>query len=210
MSRWQNLETAFFEDVEGKYDFPIILPTYETPKVDRFIEFDYCNRIRDGHKKLGVHFFEDDYKFERAWTGPDRYGEMLSKFGFILGPDFSVYADFPKAVRIYNHYRNNWLCRYWQTMYNMIVVPTVMWQYEDSFEYCFDGLPKNSIVAVSNVGITASKADKDFFITGYNEMMNRLNPCKVFFFTRNFEEVPGNVQYIRWEIHKGDQIDGNR
>lgn len=208
MGRWQNLEMAFFEEVEGKYDFPIVLPTYELPEVDRFIEFDYCKRIREGHEKIGVHFFEDDYKFERAWTGPDRYGEMLSKFGFILGPDFSVYADFPKAVRIYNFYRNNWLCRYWQIAYGITVIPTVMWGFEDSWNWCFDGLPKNSIIAVSNVGCTKSNASKKYFIDGYNEMLRRLNPSKILFFTRNFQEVPGNVQYIRWEIHKGDQLDG--
>lgn len=210
MGSWQNLSNAFFtdEDKEGEYDFPIILPTYDVPNVDRFIEFDYCKRIRENHKNLGVHFFEDDYKFERAWTSPNKYGEMLSKFGFILGPDFSVYANMPKAVKIYNHYRNNWLCRYWQEMFNIKVVPTVMWGYEDSWDYCFDGYPKNSIVAVSNVGMAKSKDEKSYFMDGYNEMLKRLNPMKILFFTRNFEVVSGNVEYIRWEIHKGDQLNG--
>jgi len=208
MGKWQNLEKAFFEEVTGKYDFPIIEPVYELPKVDRHIEFDYCNRIRDGHSSIGVHFFEDDYKFERVWTSPDRYAEMLQKFSYIIGPDFSVYDDFPLAVRVYNYYRNNWLVRYWQMCYHMIVVPTVMWGREDTFDWCFDGLPRHSIVAVSNVGITKSNEDKKYFIDGYNEMLRRLEPSKVLFFTRNFQEVPGNVSYIRWEIHKGDQLNG--
>lgn len=210
MSKFQNLEVGFFvnDDAVGQYDFPKIEPVYELPKVDRHIEFDYCNRIRSGHDKIGVHFFEDDYKFERCWTSPDRYGQMLSKFAYVLGPDYSVYADFPMSMRIYNHYRNRWLVRYWQLCYNMIIVPTVMWGYEDSWSWCFDGYPKNSIVAVSNVGITRSQADKKYFNDGYLEMLKRLEPTKILFFTRNFEEVPGNVEYIRWELHKGDQVDG--
>ena len=114
MSRWQNLDAGFFDGV-GKYELPEIEPVYELPGVDRFIEFDYCKRIREGHNKIGVHFFEDDYKFERVWTGPDRYGEMLSKFAFIIGPDFSVYSDFPFPVRLYNYYRNKWKICWWSS-----------------------------------------------------------------------------------------------
>lgn len=208
MAKWQNLELAFFDETAGKYDMPIIEPVYELPKVDRFIEFDYCNRVRGDRSNIGVHFFEDDYKFERVWTGPDRYGEMLSQFGFIIGPDFSVYGDFPFPVRLYNYYRNNWLVKYWQTCYNMIIVPTVMWGEEDTWDWCFDGLPKHSIVAVSNVGVGNSAAEKKYFADGYHEMLRRLEPSKILFFTRNFAEFPGNIQYIRWEIHKGDQVDG--
>ena len=208
MAKWQNLELGFFEDITGKYDMPVIKPITELPKVDRFIEFDYCNRIRDNRKNIGVHFFEDDYKFERIWTGPDRYGEVLKDFGYVIGPDFSVYTDFPFPVKLYNYYRNNWLCKYWQERFNMTVIPTVMWGYEDTFDWCFDGLPTNSIVAVSNVGNALSKEDKTFFMNGYNEMLRRLTPIKILFYTRNFAELPGNIQYIRWEIHKGDQLNG--
>lgn len=208
MAKWQNLELAFFDETVGKYEMPVIEPVYELPKVDRFIEFDYCKRVRGDKSKLGVHFFEDDYKFERVWTGPDRYGEMLKQFGFIIGPDFSVYGDFPFPVRLYNYYRNNWLVKYWQTCYNMTVVPTVMWGEEDTWDWCFDGLPKNSIVAVSNVGVGNSAVEKKYFADGYHEMLRRLEPSKILFFTRNFAEFPGNIQYIRWEIHKGDQING--
>lgn len=209
MGKFQNAEFALFEEVTGQYDIPIIEPVYEIPDIRRFIEFDYCKRIREGHKNLGVHFFEDDYKFERAWTNPNRFGEMLSKFGFIIGPDFSQYVDFPRALQIYNHFRNNWLVRYWQICYNMIVIPTIMWGFEDSYNWCFDGYPVNSVVAVSNVGLCQDKELRQMFHAGYEEMLKRLNPTKILMFTRNFEEMPGNVQYIRWDIHKGDQLDGN-
>lgn len=209
MSKWQNLDVGFFGSNDcGKFDIPKIEPVYELPKVRRHIEFDYCKRVRENHKDLAVHFFEDDYKFERAWTCPDRYGEMLSKFAYIIGPDFSVYADFPYPVRLYNFYRNNWLAKYWQACYNMIVVPTVMWGEEDTWDWCFDSYPKHSIVAVSNVGSCKSKSERDYFANGYNEMLRRLEPSKVLFFTRNFAEFPGNIEYIRWEIHKGDQVNG--
>lgn len=213
MSKWQNLDAAGF-DCYGKYGFPLVFPVRpeELPRVDKFITFDFVSLLRpDEHDRSKVvpHFFIDDFKFERCWTSPDRYGETLKDFGYVIGPDFSVYADWPLAVRIYNHYRNCWLTRYWQEM-GITVVPTVMWEYEDSWEWCFDSLPKNSVVAVSNVGCTARKDQKEYFMNGYLEMLRRLEPAKVLFFSRNCPEVPGNVTYIHWEIHKGDQLNGKQ
>lgn len=48
------------------------------------------------------------------------------------------------------------------------------------------------------------------FSNGYTEMLKRLEPSKILFFTRNFAEFPGNVKYIKWELHKGEQLNGNR
>jgi hypothetical protein len=210
MSRFQNLDVGFFAGV-GQYQLPEIDPVFELPDVNRHIEFDYCIRMREDRfdrSKYGVHFFEPDYKFERCWTYPDRYGELLSKFGYIIGPDFSVYNDFPLPVKIFNYYRNNWLAKYWQCCYNIVVVPTVMWGTKETWSWCFDGLPHNSIIAVSNVGIGNSREEKDYFINGYNAMLEKLTPSKILVFSRNFAKLSGNVQYIRWEIHKGDQING--
>ena len=213
MGRWQNLDRGFFDDAdcEGEFTIPKILPCYEIPKVDKYVQQAYAPQIRADRydrKRIAVHFFEHDYKFERCWTNPDRYGEMLKEFGFVIGPDFSTYVDFPKAVRIYNHYRNNWLVRYWQISYNMIIVPTVWWGFEDSYDWCFTGLPKHSIVAVNTVGLTKNPEMKKMFHAGYNEMLKRLEPSQVLVMTRNYEELPGNVRYIKWELHKGDQLNG--
>lgn len=144
MGKFENAEKHLFSGI-GEFDIPEILPTYELPIIDKYIEFDYIKRYRADRydrSKCAVHFFEDDYKFERVWTSPDRYAEELKQFGFILGPDFSMYVDFPKALSLYNHYRNHWLARYWQEFHNITVIPTVMWGFEDTYDWCFDGYPK--------------------------------------------------------------------
>lgn len=212
MAKWQNLDLAQFDDVDNVYGFPIVEPVYELPKVHNFIEFDDCTRYRaDTHnrKQTAVHFFEDDYKFERVWTGPDRYGEMLSQFGYIIGPDFSVFLDWPLALKLYNHYRNNWLVRYWQTVYNMPVIPTVMWGNEDSWDYSFAGLPHNSIVAVSSVGNNKTAEQREYFRKGYDKMMETLSPSQVICFSRSPMDLPGNVTYVQYN-HFGGNSDGRR
>jgi len=205
---FENAEKFMFDGV-GEYGIPQVEAVYEMPEIQKWIEFAYCKRFRADRydrSKVGVHCFEPDYKFDRLWQKPDKYAEMIMQFGCMLGPDFSMYTDFPKALQIYNHYRKHWLTAYYQMVYNITVVPTIGWVDKDSYDWCFDGEPEDSIVAVSNVGLGNRKDAKQIFRDGYNEMLTRLQPRKVLMLTRNFEDYPGPIEYIRWELHKGDQI----
>lgn len=205
---FENAEKFIFEGV-GEYGIPQIETVTEMPDIKRWIEFAYCKRFRADRydrSEVGVHCFEPDYKFDRLWQKPDKYAEMIQQFGCMIGPDFSMYTDFPKALSIYNHYRKHWLTAYYQMMYNICVIPVIGWIDKNSYDWCFDGEPAGSIVAVSNVGLGNRKDAKEIFRNGYNEMLTRLQPKKVLFLTRNFEDYPGPIEYIRWELHKGDQI----
>ena len=57
----------------------------------------------------GLHFYSDDYQFERVWTKPEVYLELLQQFAFVVEPDFSMYLDFPEPLQKWNHYRNQLL-----------------------------------------------------------------------------------------------------
>ena len=100
---------------------------------------------------IGVHFFLHDYQFERVWKYPDRYTECLSKFKYLLAPDFSPYADLPPAIKIFNIYRKQWVARYWQEN-GLDVIPTFTMGCEKDFDFCITGIPKHSIVATSTMG----------------------------------------------------------
>ena len=144
----------------------------------------------------GIHFFLDDYQFMRLWNNPERYIDLLKKFNCVLSPDFSLYADYPTALQIYNHYRKHWLAAYWQ-MYGIEVIPTICWSNEKSFEWCFDGEPKHSTVAVSSIGTQNNKTAKELFLKGYNEMMKHLQPETVIFYGKVPEECAGNIINIK-------------
>lgn len=81
-----------------------------------------------------VHFFIDDYKFERLWNNTDRYIERLSQYKTVMTPDFSMYSDMPLSMQIYNTFRNRWCGAYWQSN-GITVIPTVNWSTEKSFEF---------------------------------------------------------------------------
>lgn len=61
-----------------------------------------------------MHFFLDDYQFERFWRQPQRYLDALAKCPLVLGPDFSLYTDFPAPIQHWNHYRNQLLTAWLQ------------------------------------------------------------------------------------------------
>lgn len=160
-----------------------------------FIPFNYVKGCKDKNGK-GVHFFIDDYQFNRLWNAPDRYLDMLSNFTHVMSPDFSTYTDFPKAIQIYNHYRKHWVGAYLQ-MHGIDVIPTISWSNKDSFEWCFDGEPVGGVVAVSSVGCMNSRKRKELFLDGYREMMERLKPTTIIFYGKVPKKCEGNIIQIK-------------
>lgn len=189
---YENAQRMLFEGV-GQYDIPEIEPTqFDNAE---FVGFNYARSAKVPENKA-VHFFLDDYQFTRVWTDPDRYIPMLQRFKFVLTPDFSLYTDFPKPLQIYNHYRKHWLGAYWQ-MYGINVIPTICWSNRDSFEWCFDGEPTQSVVAVSSVGTQNSAEKKQQFLNGYFEMIERLQPTQIIFYGRVPDECKENIVHIK-------------
>lgn len=190
---YENLERAIFPGV-GRFEIPQILPV-EYEGGCEFIGFNYAKSCKNPQDK-GVHFFLDDYQFNRLWTNIDQYIPMLSRFQYVMSPDFSTYTDFPKVIQIYNHYRKHWVAAYLQDA-GINVIPTISWSTPDSFEWCFDGEPEGSTVAVSSVGCVKNAEAKQLFIDGYAEMVRRLHPEKIIFYGNVPAECTGNIVRIK-------------
>lgn len=197
-----NLENAEFVGA-GYYGIPKLESILTLKPPDKWVEFDYAKRNQH-RANAGVHFFEPDYKFERIWNFPNKYPELLSQYAYVLSPDFSMYRDAPRAMQIWNHYRKHWCGAYWQHL-GINVIPTIGWVDKESYDWCFDGEPECSIVAVSNVGCRKDKETRELFLQGYKEMLIRLQPKEILFFGRYEYDYPGNVRYIPWTLYKGEQ-----
>ena len=71
-----NLNDIMDTDLEGKWEMPII---YKDDIIPRdLIGFNYAKTSKS--KDLGIHFYIDDYQFERIWVEPSKYVDMLSKY----------------------------------------------------------------------------------------------------------------------------------
>nr|DAL66594.1 MAG TPA: protein of unknown function (DUF4417) [Caudoviricetes sp.] len=191
---WENCEKRIFDGV-GKYDIPEIHGMYDVDEISDFIGWNYALKEKHPEDKA-VHFFVDDYQFNRLWTNPDAYLEKLKRFQYVFTPDFSPYADFPKAVQVFNHFRKHWIGAYLQEN-GVRVIPTVTWSYQPSYDFCFDGEPKNSVVAISSVGCMKSKRNKQMLIDGYNEMVKRLEPSCIIFYGMVPDECKGNIIRVK-------------
>ena len=196
MLNFENLEKAIFGGV-GQYNIPPIDPLSTDFRADKlqWIPFNYAKTAKN-RKSKGIHFFVDDYQFVRLWNRPDDYISLLTEFGAVCTPDFSLYTDTPKALQIYNHYRKHWLGAYWQ-MHGIRVIPTICWSDADSFAWCFDGEPKNSIVSISSVGTQNNKQAAEAFELGCHEALKRLNPSQILWYGKCPEEFDWNVARIK-------------
>lgn len=162
------------------------------------------DRIKSDEKNFDrmVHFFLYDYKFESIWKKPDAFLERLKRYKAVLSPDFSMYIEMNRTLQLYNTFRNRW-CGAYLASKGIRVVPTVNWGNEDTFEFCFDGIPKGSIVAVSTYMVHEhnNHADqKEFFMKGYNEMLRRIEPRKIICYSEPFREMEGDIIYVDYEL----------
>lgn len=188
-----NLAYAQF-DAEGEFDLPKMLPVHiDNLQSIPLQGFNYA--LKEMHpENIGVHFFLHDYQFERVWKYPDRYTECLSKFAYVLSPDFSPYADIPKALKIFNVYRKMWCGRYWQE-HGMKVIPTITWGNDEDLEWCLNGVPKHSTIAVSTMGegrwanFRALKSNWDYILW-------KLKPETILLYGKDLSnELSGNIVF---------------
>lgn len=184
-----NLEKRIFPS-DNPFGFPNI-PAFTDYDSCEWIGFNYAKMCKNP-QNMGCHFFLEDYMFARTFNTPDKYIRILQSFKYVLAPDFSMYADVAMAVNLFNKYRKHWLAAYWVEN-GINVIPCISWMGKDSYSWCFDGEPKNSVVAISTVGTQGNKECMNTFLDGYLEMLERLTPIKVLVFGLVPEEIKSEL-----------------
>lgn len=177
---------------EGKYTFPIVKrQVIDLNNVNLIAYSDVSSRNTKNYD-MGVHFFIDDYRFETMYNHPEKCLERLKNYRFILTPDFSLYAEMPIWRQIESVGKARWVGAYMQAN-GMSVIPTVSWSTTSSYEFCFKGIEKGSIVAVGMIGCKKSKKE---FLRGYNEMLRQIEPSAIICFGSPFPEMGDNLVVV--------------
>jgi len=171
----------------GKHDIPFC-PTTATHIPIHQVTWEEAKQIHkkhitkkeyDYHENAFVNWYFDDYKFDGVrgiWHNYKFVLEVLRHFAGAITPDFSTNQDFPESIKIYATYRMR-AYGYWLGYNDIEVVNNVRWGTDETFDYCFEGIPRNSIVAIGTVGGGPRKLiDRDRFETGLFKMVKVLHP----------------------------------
>lgn len=200
----ENFNIAYFE-ADNKYGFPLIAPCKIGVPLSsvHWIDFDTAisesKRDRSIYKKYnGLHFYIDDYKFQRLWNYPKRYIDFLKNFDYVIMPDFSLYYNFPQALQIYNKYRNHWLAAYF-SVNGVNIVPDISLSSPECFDWSAEAYPQMSLVVFCDVGSQRDKLSREVIPQAFKFMQEKLAPSHIIYFTRsksvNFEE--SNITVVR-------------
>ena len=144
----------------------------------------YHKELKLGNKNFSsesfVCFYEDDQDFDSScgiWARSSNAYRVLCHFGGIITPDFSTYQDFPYPLKLWNTYRMRAFGYWYGTICRKPVINNVRWGTSETYGYCFDGIPRNSIVAIGTVGGSPRKlVDRHRFESGIIKMMDVLSP----------------------------------
>ena len=171
----------------GRYDIPFCPNTTEEVPADQ-VTWEEARQIHRKHISRGekdyyensfINWYIDDYKFDSSrgiWHDYEFALNVIKHFAGVITPDYSTNQDFPYPIKINAVYRmrafGNWLGKQ-----GVKVINNVRWGTEETYDYCFEGIPKNSIVSIGTVGGGPRKLiDRDRFEAGLYKMVEVLEP----------------------------------
>lgn len=190
-----NLDLVDYTNMtEDFWQMPKIRNDGYIPK--ELVGFNYAKTSE--RKDVGIHFYVDDYQFERIWNAPEKYVDLLKEYECILSPDFSLYMDMPMPMKIWNIYRSRQIGAYYQSR-GIRVIPTLSWAEDATFEFCFLGIPEGSIVSVSTVGVKTDDEALAVWYSGMRRAMEVIKPSAVLVYGGKLDFDYGKAKVIYYE-----------
>lgn len=208
--RERTFEAYNLYDVDGGrlteyWQMPVIKKCKHIPT--DMISFNYAKTSKSFEK--GIHFYIDDYQFERIWNAPHDYMDILKQFDCVLTPDFSLYTEMPLPMQIWNVYRSKLIGQIMQD-YGMNVIPTLQWCGENSFDFAFDGIEPGGMVSVSTIGVKRDEEASKIWVAGMDAAMERLKPSAVVVYGGDIGYDFGDCKVVYIKNHNAERISNGR
>lgn len=184
----------------GKPGIPMLMELGNIDAPNDMIPFSKAKTAKN--KRQFVHFYEHDKAFSTVLTGTKHYLDLLKQFDGVITPDCTMLIGQSPCLLQANTYMNRAVGYYFQKN-GIRVIPNVRWSDESSFEYCFLGIPKNSIISISTHGCITSKEERRMFKVGLEAMLRELKPHTVLVHGYMPDEIFGNfldkAEFHRYE-----------
>lgn len=163
----------------GYMGIPKLMDLHNTEIPSSLIPFSQAKRELDrGNTHAYIHFYQFDDTFSQIITDIDSYIELLHCFDGAIAPDCSMLDGQSNCLQATNTYFNR-AVGYRLQKAGIPVICNIRWSNEASFDYCFLGAPKKSIVAVSTYGTIRSRKNQLDFRVGLLAMLEELAPSDV-------------------------------
>ncbi len=176
----------------GRFDLPILERCDYVPH--DLIGFNYV--LNTSERDKGVHFFLDDYQFERVWNEPMFYIQKLTEFPCMCTPDFSLYTDMPLAMKIWNVYRSRLIGQIAADR-GIEVIPTLQWAGDDTLDWVFEGIEKGGTVCTSTVGAMRDKEALKLWKIGMERALIEVEPTTLVLYGTDVDFDFGNVNVVK-------------
>ena len=126
-----------------------------------------------------VHFYEDDFRFERFWGTPRRYLPRLRSFAGVVMPDFSCATDFPVPLKMWAAYRNQLLAA-WMQHEGLTVIPSARAQ--PDCPWLLEGLPHGGTLAICGRALVKDVAERRRFTRDVGTTVEELRPDAIAYY----------------------------
>ena len=192
-------------------EFPMLEPVgIEVAHPKALISFSAAMNRNCKNYNCFVHFYEDDFRFQRIWNNPRKYLSKLKKFDGVIMPDFSTSLDFIKPLKFISAYRNQALAVWFQNN-GMIVVGNA--RYEPKCDFLLEGLPKHTVIAICGRACTKRIKDRRCFVRDVKATVDKLEPSAIIYYGSDYYNVmdyPRSLGIPVWMYHgcKRGELDG--
>ena len=177
LAKIENIHKGIFEG-EGLYDMPALEAVTELPPIREWIGFNYVLSDKDPEGKA-VHFFVDDYQFERVWNNPEKYLDKLKQYVCVATPDFSPYENMPHVLQLMSHYKKQWVGR-WLQYHGVTAIPTI--RPVLNRDWWLDGIPEGGIYISSAMWSKDVETSTEENSEYDKIIIERLKPKKMFMY----------------------------
>ena len=160
----------------GDCGIPMLMDLKNTQIPNDVVPFSKINTNKN--KRKYVHFYQHDKEFSTVLTATKRYIDRLKLYDGMITPDCTMMIGQSPCFQQANTYMNRAVGFFMQKN-GIPVIPNIRWSDESSFDYCFLGVPRGSIVAVSTHGCIQTTEEKQMFKIGMYAMLNEIEPQAV-------------------------------
>lgn len=205
------LESLSFE---GDYDMPVVGNFDDLSCIDYLALY---SDLKDYNKTENtcICFYQYDHVFDgvhglynsiiyQDTERLERFRQRFEKVKYIIAPDYSLFGDFPNALQIFNVYKSR-VCMCWLLQNTKaIVIPNIRWSLPFAYNYCFDGIMKNSNIAIGLMGMMHHKENKNIFLDGFKRSIDCIMPKSIIVY--GFITKDNIDEYLGYAIKKGIKI----